>query len=131
MPPLGVSRRLDLEAAEDVCGGSGLESEMMLDLLSRLVDKSLVNVEDGADGSRYRCLETVRQYARERLLQSGDAKRVRDRHSRFFLAFVRRAEPVLVEADQARWLTRMQSEHDNCVRRSSGAWKGMPTKTPD
>ena len=109
-----------LEAAEDVCGGSGLESEMMLDLLSRLVDKSLVNVEDGADGSRYRCLETVRQYARERLLQSGDAKRVRDRHSRFFLAFVRRAEPALVEADQALWLTRMQSEHDNM--RSALEW---------
>jgi non-specific serine/threonine protein kinase len=103
-----------LEAAEEVCAGSGIEKERMLDLLSHLVEKSLVNVEDDTRGSRrYRCLETVRQYGRERLVRSGDAKRVRDRHLDFFFALVRRAEPELRRAEQASWLNRLQIEYDN------------------
>jgi non-specific serine/threonine protein kinase len=103
-----------LEAAEDVCAGHGIESENMLDLLSHLVDKSLVNVEDDARGERrYRCLETVRQYGRERLVRSGDAERARDRHLDFFSRLVRRAEPELRGARQVAWLNRLQLEHDN------------------
>ena len=61
-----------LEAAEDVCAGDGMDRMDMLDLLSHLVDKSLVIVDAGATGDRrYRFLETVRQCGRERLFQSG------------------------------------------------------------
>ena len=103
-----------LEAGEDVCAGDGIEKESVLDLLSRLVDKSFVNVEgDTSRDRRYRCLETVRQYGRERLLRSGDAERVRDRHLSFFAELIRRAEPELKKADQVSWLNRMQLEHDN------------------
>jgi non-specific serine/threonine protein kinase len=103
-----------LEAAENVCTGHGIESENMLDLLSHLVDKSLVNVEDDARGERrYRCLETVRQYGRQRLMRSGDAERARDRHLDFFSRLIRRAEPELKGAHQVAWLNRLQLEHDN------------------
>jgi len=103
-----------LEVAEEVCSGDGIEQDDMLDLLSRLVDKSLVIVEDDATGDRrYRFLETVRQYGRERLLRSGEAERVRDLHLAFFFELVRRAEPELQKADQVAWLNRLQVEHDN------------------
>jgi len=103
-----------LEAAEQVCSGIGGRKETMLDLLSHLVDKSLVIADDdGGGGRRYRLLETVRQYGRERVVRSGDAERVRDRHLVFFADLVRRAEPELQKADQAAWLNRLQLEHDN------------------
>jgi non-specific serine/threonine protein kinase len=103
-----------LEAAEDVCAGGGIDREQMLDLISRLVDKSLVNVEgDGRGERRYRCLETVRQYGRDRLLRLGDAGRMRDQHLQFFLALARRAEPALIGADQTMWLQRLHIEEEN------------------
>ena len=75
-----------LEAAEEVCSGDGVESGEVLDLLSHLVDKSLVVVEDDGRGARrYRCLETVRQYGRDRLLESGQAERVETPPSRVLL----------------------------------------------
>ena len=109
-----------LEAAEDVCAGNGIDKEGVLDLLSRLVDKSLVNTEDDALGRRYRCLETVRQYGRDRLVRSADAERIRDRHLDFFFAFARRAEPELIKADQVLWLNRLQLEYSNL--RSALEW---------
>jgi len=103
-----------LEAAEYVCSGIGGRKQTMLDLLSHLVDKSLVIADDdGGGGRRYRLLETVRQYGRERVVRSGDAERVRDRHLVFFADLVRRAEPELQKADQVAWLNRLQLEHDN------------------
>jgi non-specific serine/threonine protein kinase len=103
-----------LVAAEEVCSGNGIEKEDTLDLLSHLVDKSLVMVEDFASrGRRYRLLETVRQYGRERLVRSGDAERVRDSHLTFYFELVRRAEPELQKADQVAWLNRLQLEYDN------------------
>jgi non-specific serine/threonine protein kinase len=78
------------------------------------VDKSLVNAESDSDGSRrYHFLETVRQYARERLFESGEAERLRDRHLAFFCDLVRRAEPELTRAEQVTWLNRLEREHDN------------------
>jgi non-specific serine/threonine protein kinase len=74
-----------LEAAENVCSGDGINENDVLDLLSRLVSKSLVVVDREFPGERrYRFLETVRQYARERLVQAGAADRLRDRHFEFF-----------------------------------------------
>jgi non-specific serine/threonine protein kinase len=110
-----------IDAAEEVTSGDGVQREEVLDLVSRLVDKSLVNVDHDSDSERrYRFLETVRQYARERLVESGEAERVRDRHHAFYLELVRRAEPELLRADQVSWLNRLHREHDNL--RSAIEW---------
>ena len=78
-----------LEAAEDVSSTDGGEREDVLDVLSRLIDKSLVNSDsDIGESRRYRFLETVRQYGRESLQLSGEAERLRDRHLAFFLELV-------------------------------------------
>jgi predicted ATPase/DNA-binding winged helix-turn-helix (wHTH) protein len=103
-----------MEAAEEVTSDNTSEREGVLDFLSRLVDKSLVNVDSHIDESRrYRFLETVRQYARKRLLRSGEAERLRDRHLTFFHELVRCAEPELTRSRQVTWLNRLQQEHDN------------------
>jgi non-specific serine/threonine protein kinase len=103
-----------LEAAEVVCSGDGIRKEAMLDLLSHLLDKSLVNIEQDATGSqRYRFLETVRQYGRERLLRSGKVQKLRDRHLGSFFELALRAEPHLHGPDQVGWLSQLELEHDN------------------
>ena len=110
-----------LEAAEIVCAGGAIKKAQILDLLSNLVDKSLVSSDDDATGHRrYRFLETVRQYGREHLLRLGDAEQVRHRHLDFFLTLARRAEPQLTQADQGAWLTHLQLDHDNL--RSALEW---------
>ena len=77
-----------LEAAEAVCAGEGIEREEVLDLLLQLVRKSLVVAHEGSDGAeRYRLLETLRQYARERLLAGGEEETLRRQHATYFLAF--------------------------------------------
>ena len=103
-----------MEAAEEVTSCDDIEREEVLDVLSNLVEKSLVNVDRGIDESRrYRFLETVRQYAWERLLQAGEAECLRNRHLVFFQNLVQRAEPELTRAGQVTWLNRLQREHDN------------------
>ena len=99
------------KAAEAVCG-EGIEEEI-LDLLTHLVDKSLVAVEEETEEARYRLPETIRQYARDRLFESGEAERVRDRHLDFFLRFAEEAEPKLRGGEQLAWLDRLEAEHDN------------------
>jgi predicted ATPase/class 3 adenylate cyclase len=101
------------EAAEAVVG----EYDAMDGLLG-LVNKSLVNVEEQDGKSRYRFLETIRQYAMEKLLESGEAIEVRDRHLDYFLQSTRQGperERKLFGAlpDDTEWLDRMESEHDN------------------
>jgi predicted ATPase len=73
-----------LEAAEQVCGGNESSDGPTIELLSHLIDKSLVAVENEDGERRYRLLETVRQYARDRLFESGEAAEGRDRHLHFF-----------------------------------------------
>ena len=108
------ARGWTMEAAEDVTSDNAGERDDVLESLSRLVDKSLANVESDSEGSRrYHFLETVRQYARERLVEAAEAERLRDRHLAFFDALVRRAEPELTRAEQIAWLNRLQLEHDN------------------
>jgi len=86
----------------------------VLELETHLVDKSLVVVEQGVGGeTRYRLLETIRQYARDRLLEAGEAGPVRDRHRDWFVAFAERAAPELGGPNQAWWLDRLEQEHDN------------------
>jgi predicted ATPase/DNA-binding SARP family transcriptional activator len=100
-----------LEAAQAVCGEGGAGADEALDTLARLADKSLVEV-DMVEG-RFRLLETVRQYAREKLLAAGEAELIRDRHLGFFLRFADGAEPKLRSAEQLAWLDRLETEHDN------------------
>lgn len=103
-----------LEAAEAVGAGDGVEEGKILDLLSRLVDKSMVIAEPGGDGAlRYRMLEPVRQYGWSRLAESGDSDCMRRLHAAWFLDLAERAEPELRGARQASWLERLEREHDN------------------
>ena len=102
-----------LEAAEQVCGGRGIDSREVLDLLSRLVDKSLVIVDEAGAERRYRLLETIRQYARDRLVQSGEIAAISGAHLDYLLALAREAEPKIIGPDQAAWLNRLDVEHDN------------------
>jgi predicted ATPase/DNA-binding CsgD family transcriptional regulator len=111
-----------LEAAEEVVGTSEEVGEGdVLDLLSNLADKSLVVAEVRAgEVRRYRLLEPVRQYARERLDESGEAETFRHRHAAFFLALAQEAEPQLTGAHQQEWAERLEVEHDNM--RAAMSW---------
>jgi predicted ATPase/DNA-binding SARP family transcriptional activator/DNA-binding CsgD family transcriptional regulator len=102
-----------LEAAQAVWTGEGLEDEDILELLSRLVEKSLVMVTGEEGILRYRMLEPVRQYGQERLEECGEADAVRRRHAEFFLALAKEAEPELTGAHQQAWAERLETEHDN------------------
>jgi len=102
-----------LEAAEKVCSDEQIKDFEMLDLLTSLVDKSLVIYEEREGKSRYRLLETIREYGGYRLQQSGQEKVWRSRHLQFFLALAEEAESKLTGAEQGEWLERLQEEHDN------------------
>jgi predicted ATPase/DNA-binding SARP family transcriptional activator len=103
-----------LEAAEAVCAGEKIVMAVEVpDLLASLTDKSLVVYETAEQEARYRLLETVRQYAAERLEEAGEHDTLRARHSAYFLAFAEEAEPQLFGQDQAEWLNRLECEHDN------------------
>jgi predicted ATPase/Tfp pilus assembly protein PilF len=101
-----------LEAAEAVCNADGALRFAVLDGLASLVDQSLLGAEEEEE-PRFRMLETVREYALERLGDSGEGEAVRRQHTRHFLALAERAEPQLKSADQATWLARLEREHDN------------------
>jgi predicted ATPase/class 3 adenylate cyclase/Tfp pilus assembly protein PilF len=100
-----------LEAAESICEDPDA-GEPVLDLLARLVDKSLVEVE-GATTSRYRMLETVRQYGWEKLRAAGEAAQFRSRHREWFLALSETAARFLQGPQQKTWLDRLDDERDN------------------
>lgn len=102
-----------LEAVEAVCADEQILPHEILDLLTNLVSKSLVVFEERDGEARYRLLETVRQYARDKLLETGEAARIRTLHRDWFLAFAERAEGALQGPDQALWLKRLETEHDN------------------
>jgi predicted ATPase/class 3 adenylate cyclase/DNA-binding CsgD family transcriptional regulator len=102
-----------LDAAEAVCADDQVDSYAVLDLLGRLVDKSLVQVDDFTPETRYRMLETIRHYARGRLLESGEPDTLRSRHLSWFLAYAELAEPELAAKDGPAWLARLDFEHDN------------------
>ncbi|MFI1782036.1 AfsR/SARP family transcriptional regulator [Streptomyces rubiginosohelvolus] len=103
----------DLAAAEAVCAGDGVAREDVPDLVGRLVDRSLVVVANGADGPRYRLLESVAAYATERLRATEGLTAVRGRHLRHYLALAERAEPRLRGGEQRRWLDRLDAEAGN------------------
>ncbi|MCB0183361.1 MAG: AAA family ATPase, partial [Caldilineaceae bacterium] len=89
-----------LEAAEAICADETLPVYDVLELLTHLVEKSLVVMEEQAGAARYYLLETIRQYAREKLLEAGETEPVRARHLRFFLKLAEEAEPKLRMTEQ-------------------------------
>ena len=98
-----------LEAAESVCNNLN-----MLDLLTHLVDKSLVSVDfEDSDEPRYYLLETIRQYAREKLVENGEAQKVRARHLDFYVRFAGEVEPRLRGPEQLKCLRQLEIEYDN------------------
>lgn len=109
-----------LEAAESVCAHGLVRSEGVLDLLSRLVEKSLVTFDEPTQ--RYRMLETVHEYAVERLVASEDAAATGDRHLEYFVAFAEAAKPQLAGPEQRQWLARIDAERENIL--SAHEWAG-------
>jgi predicted ATPase/class 3 adenylate cyclase/DNA-binding CsgD family transcriptional regulator len=102
-----------LGAVEAVGADESIDTYAVLDLLSRLVDKSLVQVDLDAGGTRYRLLETIRQYMSERLIEAGESDATRRQHLAHYLAFSETAEPELVTADGPDWLERLDRDRDN------------------
>ncbi len=108
-----------LDAAESVCSGKSLAQHEVLDVLTCLVEKSLVafSSEDG----RYRMLETVREYAQEKL-QPFERDALRTRHLEYYVAWVEKARPALSGAEQSIWLGRLDIELENLL--AAHAWCG-------
>jgi len=117
-----------LEAAEAVCSGDGVEIYEVLDLLAQLVDKSLVIAEENDDAVRYHRLETIRQYAREKLLETDEAAIVRDRHLDYFIELARSRE----KENLASWFGEAAIEgvadDDNIRSALSWALESQPAK---
>ncbi|WP_218007512.1 BTAD domain-containing putative transcriptional regulator [Nocardia vinacea] len=130
-----------LEAAEQVCADTGggpedqgggkntaVERWEVLELLTALTEKSLLlTVEDSAPpsgssgGPRYRMLDTIKQYARDRLVESGESDLVRREHLSYVTELTATAEPHLRRADQLVWLATLEAEHDNIAVAMRGA----------
>ena len=100
-----------LNALEQVINTGSAPS--IIDLLTQLVDKSLVIVEPQGEENRYRLLETLRDYALAKIADSVEARAIHQRHAEVFLDLAQRAEPELLRAQQQRWLTRLETEHAN------------------
>jgi predicted ATPase/DNA-binding CsgD family transcriptional regulator len=101
----------DVDAAERVCTGDGLEADGLFDVLGRLVDKSIVLYEQ--DGRRYRMLDTIREYGAERLSAFGETAELRRRHRDHYLGLVEQAAAGSMSAAQVGWLVRLQLETHN------------------
>ncbi|MEU6877179.1 BTAD domain-containing putative transcriptional regulator [Streptomyces sp. NPDC046712] len=119
-PERAVLRRLAVhaegctpEAAEEVCAGGEVAPEDVLDLLVRLVDRSLVVTVDGKDGPRYRLLESVAAYCLERMREADETRAVRERHLAYYTRLARTAEPELRGHGQREWLARLDAESAN------------------
>ena len=102
-----------LEAVETICSNERIEEYEVLDTLTSLVEKSLLVAEERKGEQRYILLETVRQYGRDKLLESGEAEGLRDRHLEWYLSLAERAQPELRGPDQGVWLDRLELEQDN------------------
>ena len=107
-----------LEAAETVCAGDGIQSVDVLDLLTHLVDKSLVAPDEKAAEPRYRMLETIRQYSREKLVAADELEQIGDRHLTFFTRQAERLEPHF-----------LRPRPGSLVRQSRGR-AGQPARGP-
>jgi predicted ATPase/class 3 adenylate cyclase len=103
-----------LDAAEEACAGPGVESGDVLDVLSSLIDKSLVTSTMTTEGARYRLLETIREYAARRLAEADETGSAHSRHADWYLGWARRQAGLLQSgADQLTALARLEADHQN------------------
>lgn len=102
-----------LEAAEAVCSSEPLRQANVLPLLTHLVERSLAVTEEQDNEVRYRFLETIRQYARDRLVESGEAKDLRRAHRDFFRTFLERLKDEMLGPRSGLWFERLERDHDN------------------
>ena len=109
-----------LEAAERVCAGDAVEQEQLLELLTSLTEKSLLLTE-GDSAPRYRMLGTIKEYARDRLAETGESDLARQAHLAYFTGLAETAEPHLRRAEQLEWLATLEAEHDNIGSAMRGA----------
>jgi predicted ATPase/DNA-binding CsgD family transcriptional regulator len=122
----------DLTAAEAVCAGEQLPVDAILDLVDHLVLKSVLLAEEHHGAKRYRLLDTIRQYGRERLAERGGDARLRLRHRDFHLRLAERSVVEWCGPRQVAWLTRLRSEHanlrsalDHCMSDAAEAQVGL------
>jgi predicted ATPase/class 3 adenylate cyclase len=125
----------DLAAAEAVCGAEPLDPLDMLDLVDSLVEESLVMLDPTPDGTRYRMLETLREYAHEKLVLSGDAAATAERHAAHFFVVAKQARDGFEGAQQAMWVRRVEADLDNlraamATARAGGADPMLAAKLP-
>jgi predicted ATPase/DNA-binding SARP family transcriptional activator len=109
-----------LDAAERVCGGDAAKQEQVLDLLTALTEKSLLLTE-GDSAPRYRMLDTIKEYARDRLAEAGESDLARHAHLAYFTELAETADPHLRRAEQLEWLAALEAEHDNIAVALRGA----------
>ncbi|MFJ4516527.1 BTAD domain-containing putative transcriptional regulator [Streptomyces sp. NPDC088816] len=110
-----------LEAAEQVCAGDAVERHQVLDLLTALTEKSLLVITEDDGAPRYRMLGTIKEYAGQRLADTGETDRARQAHLACFTELAETAEPHLRRAEQLEWLARLGAEHDNIGSAMRGA----------
>ena len=104
-----------LDAAEAVCAGDPIEAEDVFDLLADLVARSLVTADDTGLDTRYRLLETIRQYGEERLAEAGDTDRLRLRHAEYYAQLAGVVRSHSFGPEQPEWGARLAREHDNLL----------------
>jgi predicted ATPase len=104
-----------LEASEAICEGGSVKSEDVLTLLEQLINKSLVITEEAESESRFHMLETIRQYANEKLEEAGEAEQLREQHIAFFVHLAEEAESKLKGGEQLIWLGRLDAEYNNVL----------------
>jgi non-specific serine/threonine protein kinase len=102
-----------LNAVEEVCSDDMLNKSEILELLTHLVDKSMVLADTRGQAARYSMLETIRQYAAEKCLSAAETEIVRDRHLSHFTHWVQTVEPELWKENQIHWLDCLNADHDN------------------
>ena len=102
-----------LEAVEEVCSGDRVEREEVVDLVTSLVARSLVVAEDRGLGTRYRLLETIRQYGEERLAEWGETVKLLTAHGRFYADLLARGAERSYGPEQLAWTRRLNLERDN------------------
>ena len=102
-----------LDAAEAICAGDGTRSGEIPALVAELVDASLLTLISGPDRSRYRLLETLRSYGRDRLEENGSAAHFQGRHADYYLELARQGDDGIRGSEEGRWMRRLDAELDN------------------
>jgi predicted ATPase len=110
----------NLDAAEQVCAAASVEQQEVLQLLTALTEKSLL-LTDPDSAPRYRMLDTIKEYARDRLAEAGESDLARHAHLTYFTRLAEAADPHLRRAEQLEWLATLEAEHDNIAMALCGA----------